>query len=212
MVKVIIVDDHQVVRNGLKRLLDNASGKLDVVAEAGSAPELFTILQHTAADIVLMDINLPGMDGLAATGFIKEQHPGIKVIILSMLDNEKYVTKALEAGALGYLTKTATRIELVQAILIVATGKKYISPEINYLGFNKVEGDLASAAKSETLSERELKILRLIAEGYSNVQIADMLFNSKRTIETHRQNILNKTKSKNTANLIVYAARHHLLD
>jgi DNA-binding NarL/FixJ family response regulator len=212
MLKIILVDDHQVVRNGLKSLLDNAAGSLKVVAEAASSQELLLLLPDTAADIVLMDISLPGMDGLAATAYLKEHYPAIKVIILSMMDNEQYVVQAMAAGALGYLTKTATRVELVQAIQIVGGGNKYISPVISLNQLKEVQADLIQDCKSEKLSESELRVLRLIAEGYTNEEIADKLFNSKRTIETHRQKILVKTKSRNTANLIVYAARHQLLD
>jgi DNA-binding NarL/FixJ family response regulator len=212
MLKVIIVDDHKVVRKGLRSLLVNTAGNLNIVAEAASAAELFLILQDTTTDVVLMDISLPGMDGLAATAYLQEHYPAIKVIILSMMDNEQYVAKAIAAGAKGYLTKTATQVELVQAIQIVGAGNKYITPEICVRQLGKVQSDLTLSGKSESLSERELTVLRLIAEGYTNEQIADILFNSKRTIETHRQNILVKTKSKNTAHLIVYAARHHLLD
>src|SRR5688500_15031840 len=131
MIKVIIVDDHLVIRNGLKLLLDNAAGNLQVVATAATAKELFSLLPDTAADIVLMDITLPEMDGLAATAFLKENYPALPVIILSMLEKEQYVAQAVQAGARGYLTKTTTRVELVQAIQLVAAGHQYIMPKIS---------------------------------------------------------------------------------
>ena len=212
MIKVIIVDDHLVIRNGLKLLLDNAAGNLQVVATAATAKELFLLLPDTAADIVLMDITLPEMDGLAATAFLKENYPALPVIILSMLEKEQYVAQAVQAGARGYLTKTTTRVELVQAIQLVAAGHQYIMPKISLQLLKNLPVAPVPAAHTETLSERELEVLRLIAAGHTNEEIADILFNSKRTIDSHRQNILKKTNCRNTAKLIVYAVRNQLLD
>lgn len=235
MQKVILVDDHQIVRKGIRHLLEDASADLEVVAEAASAQELFDLLPHTQADIILLDLGLPGMDGLAATSYLKAHYPELKVLVLSMMDQEQHVAKAMAAGAEGYLFKSSNQDELIQALQLVASGNKYITPQLSLKLLQKEEPvSLSSAqyqvlaradvlareapvrtevaARPETLSKREIEVLKLIAEGYTAEKIADKIFTSKRTVETHRQNMLEKTKSRNTANLIVYAHRHHLLD
>jgi DNA-binding NarL/FixJ family response regulator len=213
MLKVILVDDHQIVRRGIKLLLEEPSGEMQVVAEAASAPELFQVLEETEANVVLLDLNLPGgMDGLEAISYLKGHYPDLKILILSMMDQEKYVAQAVAAGADGYLSKTSNQEELLQALELVGKGNKYITPRITLKLLTKEPETPAPAEKSEVLSKRELEILKLIAEGYTAEKIADKTFTSRRTVETHRQNILEKTKTKNTANLVLYAIRHHLID
>jgi DNA-binding NarL/FixJ family response regulator len=212
MQKVILVDDHQVVRQGLKLLLDKISADLQVVAEAGCAPELFSVLKDTEADVVVLDLDLPGMDGLEVTRYLKIHYPVLKVLILSMMDQEEYVTQAVAAGADGYLSKISGQEELLRAVQLVATGHKYIMPQISLKLLGKMRESQAPVSRPEILSRRELEVLRLIAEGYTAEKIADKIFTSRRTVETHRQNILEKTKTKNRANLIRYALRHRLLD
>jgi DNA-binding NarL/FixJ family response regulator len=212
MIKIILVDDHKVLREGLKLLLGKPAANVQVVAEAACAQDLFAVLPNTEANIVLLDLDLPGMDGLTATRYLKEHYPALKVLILSMMDQEQNVAKALAAGADGYLSKTSNQEELLLALQLVATGNKYIAPQVSLRLLEKEKKSPSMAAQPEALSKREMEVLKLIAEGYTAEKIADKIFTSRRTVETHRQNILEKTKAKNTANLIVYAVRHHLLD
>ena len=212
MIKVILVDDHQVIREGLKLLLSKPAANIQVVADAASAQQLYALLPETQADIVLLDLDLPGIDGHSAISYLQQHYPALKVLILTMMNQEQDVARAMAAGADGYLCKTSTKEELQQALQIVASGNKYITPQVSLKLLGKVQETPDLADKHDTLSKREIEVLKLIAEGYTAEKIADKIFTSRRTVETHRQNILEKTKAKNTANLIVYAVRHHLLD
>ena len=212
MIKVILVDDHQVIREGLKLLLSKPAANIQVVADAASAQQLYALLPETEADIVLLDLDLPGIDGYEAISYLRQHYPALKVLILTMMNQEQDVARAMASGADGYLCKTSTQEELQQALRIVASGSKYITPQVSLKLLGKVQEAPDLADKPDTLSRREMEVLKLIAEGYTAEKIADKIFTSRRTVETHRQNILEKTKAKNTANLIVYAVRHHLLD
>jgi len=208
-IKVILVDDHTIIRDGLKALLkDNKD--IVVVGEAGTGRELINMLPTTDADVVLMDINMPELDGFETTAILKEQNSDLKVLILSMLDHENYIAKIMDTGASGYLLKNTGRDEMVCAIKIVATGGQFISSAISINLLKKLQNPNYKPAVSEEkqtkdLSQREIEILKLIADGLTNAEIADKIFTSKRTVETHRQNIIEKTKAKNTAALIKYA-------
>jgi DNA-binding NarL/FixJ family response regulator len=210
-IKVILTDDHKIIREGIKALLATEEN-VTVVGEAYDGDSLLDLLKEIDTDIVLLDINMEGRNGLEITAELKEQHPEVKVIILSMLDNEHYVSKAIENGASGYLVKTAGREEVSVALKLVNAGSTFISPSISLsLLNNKSESLGFNNTEQESLSKRELEVLHLIAEGYTNAEIAEKLFNSKRTIETHRQNMLEKTKCKNTASLIKYAVKKGLV-
>ena len=215
MIKVIITDDHVVLRQGL-RLLMEQSEDFVVLGEAGNGRELLHMLSHSPADVVLMDINMPEMDGYEATEQIRINYPETKVIALSMLNNMVYVQKMLSCGAAGFLLKTTGKEELFAAIKLVAGGNSYISSELSMKMLNKAANPEAqhgpALVEQIGLSKRELEVLLLIAEGFTNAEIADKLFTSKRTIETHRQNILEKTQAKNTANLIKYAFEHKIIN
>jgi DNA-binding NarL/FixJ family response regulator len=212
MQKVIIVDDHQLVRQGIKDMLESPSANHQVVGQATSARELFAVLQNTQADVVLLDLNLTDGGGLETIGPLKDRYPDLKVIILSMMDQRPYVARAMEEGADGYLSKACNKEELLHAIQLVASGHKYLMPTITLKLLERMQKPAAPADKPQILSTRELEVLKLLAEGYTAEQIASRIFISRRTVETHRQNILEKTKTKNTAHLIVYATRQHLLD
>jgi DNA-binding NarL/FixJ family response regulator len=222
MIKIILADDHKLVREGLKAMLQAPGEELEVVGEACSGKELIAMLTVREVDVVLMDMDMPQMDGLEATGLIKEHFPHIKVLILSMMDQEKFVVESMKAGALGYVLKTTDQTELMYAIRTVARGEQYISTEIAMKLLTNLQSpqgaptqEAASTHLAEALdhiSKREMEVLQLIAQGYTNQEMADLLFTSKRTIESHRQKLLDKTGSCNTASLIVYASRHHLLN
>ncbi|WP_276497020.1 response regulator transcription factor [Pontibacter litorisediminis] len=213
-VKVIIADDHFVVREGLRVLLEQDEG-LQVVGEASNGKEVLGLLQEMAADVVLMDVNMPNMDGYQTTEEVSRSFPGTKVIALSMHTSLPIVQKMLASGAVGYLLKTTSKVELTAAVKLVAAGGQYISGE---LSFKLLEHNLKGCAEQDhegtdgkKLSRREVEVLTLISDGYTNAEIAEKLFTSKRTIETHRQNILEKTHTKNTAHLIKYAFEHRII-
>jgi len=217
MVKIVLVEDHLVVRNGIKLLLDSQDN-LKVVAEANDGAELLTLLEKgIIPDVLITDINMPNMDGLALTSALSQRYPAVKVILLSMLDTLSHVIEAFDKGAKGYLVKNVGCNELLFAVNHVANGCKYLCEE---LAMKMV--DLVSAysdcmvvedqKKSELdLSDREIEVLQLISEGYTNMEIADKLFLSKRTVEGHRQNLIDKMKVKNSASLVKYAVKNRLI-
>lgn len=214
LISVIITDDHKIIRQGLRSLLER-SNKIKVVGEASNGSELLELLSQTPADIVLMDINMPVMDGYEATRQVSDKYPDTKVIALSMLNDEPFVQKMFTCGASGYVLKTTGQEELYSAIKMVANGTTYICSDLSMKMLDRVSRPGAASkvevGSGKELSKRELEILGLIAEGFTNAEIADKLFTSKRTIETHRQNILEKTQAKNTANLIKYAIQNRLI-
>jgi DNA-binding NarL/FixJ family response regulator len=213
-VRVIITEDHIILRQGLRMLLSEDPG-LEVVGEAGNGVELLELLAHTPADVVLMDINMPEMDGFEATERIIAEYPDTKVIALSMLNSLPYVQKIMNCGASGFLLKTTGKDELRSATKLVAGGTNYICSELSISLLSNSTAPVAARnekVEQTGLSKREIEVLVLIAEGFTNAEIADKLFTSKRTIETHRQNILEKTGAKNTANLIKYAIGHKIID
>lgn len=213
-VKVIITEDHIILRQGLKALLSEDSG-IEVVGEASNGVQLLELLAEVPADVVLMDINMPQMDGFEATERVVAAYPETKVVALSMLNSIPYVQKMMNYGASGYILKTTGKDELRSAIKLVASGTNYICSELSIkMLSNAMSPVAASNEKVEKigLSKREVEVLTLIAEGLTNAEIADKLFTSKRTIETHRQNILEKTGARNTANLIKYAIGHKIID
>ena len=217
MIRVVLADDHKIIRDGVKALLGNEKD-IQIVGEAANGLELLDLLAREEADVAVVDINMPGMDGYEATKQIKDKYP-VKVLILSMLDHESHINKMFEAGATGYLLKNTGKEEFVHGIRMVASGQKFICTEIALSLLAKITGPAAktplvtsSKITGNELSKREIEVLRLIADGLTNAEIADKLFTSKRTIESHRQSLLEKTQSNNTATLIRYAVSHHLVD
>lgn len=209
-IRIIIADDHQLFRNGLKILL-NAFPEFDVSAEASNGEEFLKILKNTQADIALMDINMPEMDGIEATRKGIRLNTGINVIALSMYGEEEYYYKMVDAGARGFLLKDSDISEVKDAILTVLKGGSYFSQELLYHVIQKIK-HREHESKAANLSKREKEILFKICEGLSNQEIADTLFISKRTVDKHRANLLGKTNSKNTASLILFAIRNKLIE
>ena len=217
MIKVILVEDHLVVRNGIKLLL-TSSGGIEVIDEASNGGELFELLaKGIIPDVVITDVNMPVMDGLEVVKYLSEQYPTIKVIFLSMLNTVDQVVEAFAKGAKGYLVKNVGFDELVFAVKHIAAGGHYICEELSMqmLELLSTEGTAPSIKKDLEikldLSERENEVLQLISEGFTNMEIADQLFLSKRTVEGHRQSLINKLKVKNSAELIKYAVQQNLV-
>ncbi|MBD0256982.1 MAG: response regulator transcription factor [Cytophagales bacterium] len=226
MIRVIIADDHKLVRDGLKSLLAQVAADMQVVGEAANGREVLALLETTEADVVLMDVDMPELNGIEATRRLAGPFPGVKVLMLTMADNEQWVLESVQAGAQGYLLKSAGRKELLTAIRTVAGGEEYFSTDLTKMLLRKVQAsgkalaapspapgvDAPPAKPPVPMSPRELEVLRLIAKGHTNHQIAEMLFTSRRTVETHRQNLLEKTGTNNTATLVLYAASNRLLE
>ncbi len=208
MLKVILAEDHNIVRNGIKILLE-AEEDIEVVGEATNGQEVLDFLDAgNAPDLVLSDINMPLMDGIMLLETLKEQYPQTKVILLSMLDNEEYIIKAFREGASGYLLKSAGADELIFALRHVNSGNKYLSSELSLKMLDRMNSTVSSATLIRNdieFSTREIEVLQLIAQGLTNLEMSEKLFLSKRTIEGHRQNLIEKTGSKNTAALIRFA-------
>jgi two-component system response regulator NreC len=208
--RVLIVDDHAVVRSGLKLLLA-AEADIEVVAEAGDAREAVFEVRAQKPDIVLLDVAMPGRSGIDAIPDLIKEHPETKILILSMQDDAAYVREAFAAGASGYVLKEAADVELVAAVREIADGGRYVHPE---LGARLIAADAAERARrdEDPLSEREHEILRLLALGHTNQEIAETLFLSVRTVETHRAHIMQKLRISTRAELVRYALEKGLLE
>ncbi|TZF83694.1 response regulator transcription factor [Pedobacter sp. BS3] len=214
MIKILLAEDHTIVRNGIKTLL-NMEPDMEVVAEASDAKEALDILAGgIAVDILLTDIHMPGQSGIELIQQVSASYPNVITVVLSMLEHENYIVEAMRNGASGYLLKNIDKDQMVFAIRHVAAGNKYICSELVFELFKKYFYSAVPASPSESpveLSEREVEVLSLIADGFTNMEIADKLFSSRRTIEGHRQNLLDKTGSRNTASLIRFAIRNNII-
>jgi two-component system nitrate/nitrite response regulator NarL len=206
-IKVVLVDDHRIVLDGLVSLLENDPDFI-VLAALGSGEELLEFLKKDQPDILLTDYSLPGISGLEVTRLVKRDYPKIKVVALSMHDEGHLVKSMLKEGVDGYLLKNIQQFELKNAIKQVMLGMPYVSPEITRLLMHDVNHP---AEEHALLTDRERDILRLIAKEYSNKKMADELFISERTVETHRKNIFRKTNTTSLVGLIKYAYEHKLI-
>jgi two-component system, NarL family, response regulator NreC len=209
-VRVLIVDDHAVVRAGLA-LLVNAETDLEAVGEAGNAREAILEARTAKPDVILMDVMMPEQSGIDAVPQLLHEHPGVKVLVLSMQDDPRYVREAFEAGASGYVLKEAADAEVVAAIREVAGGGRYVHPE---LGARLVAAETAERRRAEEdpLSDREREVLRLLALGHTNQEIAKQLYISVRTAETHRAHIMQKLRLSSRAELVRYALAEGVLE
>ena len=209
MLNVILAEDHNIVRNGIKMLLE-MDKDINVIGEAMDGLQALEMVQKgMEVDIVLADINMPEIDGIALISKVKAINPNIKVMILSMLDNEKYVAQAFMEGASAYLLKSVSADELVFSVKHVANGNKYLCTELSIRQLDRLiqksNMEYGGVDISKNFSMREIDVLHLIAEGLTNSEMSDRLFISKRTVEGHRQSLIEKTGSRNTAALIKYA-------
>lgn len=209
--RVVLVDDHSLFRSGLKGLLDRCEG-VRVVGEAAGGEELLRLLPQSDAEVVFMDFSMPGMDGAETTERALALVPGIKIIALSMFGEGHYYRRMVEAGARGFLMKDCTLEEVLHAIEAVRGGDTYFCERVlrSFSGADSAGAD--GEEGDDRLSGREIEILVRVCRGLSNQEIADELFISKRTVDKHRANILEKTGCKNTASLVVYALRNGLVD
>ncbi len=209
-IRVLIVDDHAVLRSGLHLLLDAQSG-IEVVGEAGDVKEAVFEARDKKPDVVLMDVVMPGQTGIEGVPLVLKEAPEAKVLVLSMQDDPRYVHEAFAAGAAGYILKEAVDAEVVGAIQRVAAGDHYVHPA---LGARLVAAEAEEKAREEAdpLSDREREVMRLLALGHTNQEIAKMLYISVRTAETHRAHIMQKLRLSTRAELVRYAIDQGLLE
>lgn len=215
-IKVLLADDHTIVRNGIVALLEKEHD-IEIVAEANNGEEVLALLKSgIETDVILTDINMPDMNGMELINTLSDGYPKIKVLVLTMLEQEKYVVKSLDAGASGYLLKNVNIDEIIFAIKQITSGYKYICTGISLKLLAQVNDRYVVGSSQNKLngdiSKREIEILALIAQGFTNGEIAEKLFTSKRTIEGNRQNLLEKTGTKNTAALISFVIRNRIID
>jgi len=209
--KVVIVDDHTLFRNGLRILL-NTLEDYQVVAEAANGKQFLDLLEKEVPDLVLLDINMPVMDGIEAATIAQKLYPDLKIITLSMYGEEDYYYKMVNAGVKGFVLKNSDIKEVKTALDVVYDGGSFFSSELLQNLVNSLKSSSKSKEFHAELSEREMEILILICQGLSNQEIGDKLFISKRTVDKHRANILEKSESKNTAQLVVYAIKNKLVE
>jgi DNA-binding NarL/FixJ family response regulator len=210
--RVLLADDHALVRAGVRSLLSTVAG-VEVVAEASTGVEALALVERLRPDVVLMDIAMPGLNGLDAAARVVKEHPGTRVIMLSMHASEEYALQALRAGATGYLLKDADLLELERAIAEVARGETYLSPAISrHVIADYRRRVTAQPEPADRLTPRQREVLRLIAEGLSTKEIASRLKLSIKTIETHRAQIMERLEIRDVAGLVRFAVRTGLID
>ena len=233
MIRVILADDHKLLREGMEAILREAGTDLSITGQAATGAEVIALLTQQEADVVLMDLDMPQLNGIEATRLVTQRFPAVKVLVLSMLENEQYILDATAAGARGFLLKSADATEVVFAIRKVAGGGEHFGSDIAKMLLHKLQQARQRPAaprqpaapkngranppgtggeNGASITPRELEVLHLIAQGYTTAQIAERLATSKRTVETHRHNLLDKTGASNTAALLLYAASHRLFD
>lgn len=212
MIHIMIADDHQMFIDGLKSILKNEK-EIKIIGEALNGFDLLKQFELKVPDLVLLDINMPVMDGIETTKMIVSKYPAVKVIILTMHSSREFVAGLIEAGASGYILKNTGKKELLEAIQTVWNGKSYYSSKVTEVIMDSFRNPLRSIENAElpSLTDREKEVLRLIGEEYSTRQIANKLFISINTVETHRKNIMGKLNTKNMAGLVKYALQLGLI-
>jgi len=213
-IRILLADDHTILRAGLKMML-NAQPDMEVIGEAQDGRQAIHEAQRLQPDVILMDITMPDMNGIEATKQIKRAQPEIKVLVLTMHEHDEYIFQALRAGASGYMLKEAADTELITALHVVQSGQFYLSPAAQSV----MVGDYLQRVRTgeekdsySSLTEREREILKLVAEGHTNNQIAERLVISPKTVDTHRTHIMDKLNLHSRAELVKYAMRRGLLE
>jgi len=212
-IKLVLAEDHTIVRQGLRSLLDHTE-EFEIVGEAENGRQAVSLVEKLRPDVVLMDVSMPVLNGIEATRRIKKNFPEVKVLVLTMHDNEEYIFQILHAGASGYLLKKSAHRDLFDGIRAVSSGGSFLSPSISkklvedYVRRTRSEADLGEIQK---LTPREREVLQLIAEGQSNREIAEDLYLSVKTVETHKAHLMDKLDLHNTADLTKYAIRRGII-
>jgi two-component system response regulator NreC len=204
---ILIADDHAVVRSGLRMLLDSEED-IEVTAEAGDVPETIRKLKAYKPDVMLLDLHMPGGPSLQALPEMRDASPDTRIVILTMQNSAGFVREALRAGALGYVTKDAADTELVEAVRLAIANEPYLHPRLGAM----LATDRVETEPPDNLTDRELEVLRLIALGHTNAEIAGQLYLSVRTVESHRAHIQQKLRLQTRAELVHYALERKLLE
>ncbi len=207
--RILLADDHALIRHGIKNLISN-NPDLEVIGEVGDGEELLTFLKRDVPDLLILDISMPKLTGIEAVGRVKQRHPFVKILMLTMHKNKQYCYHAMSAGADGYLMKEDSDEELLIAIKRIQGGRSYLSPFLS----QDFTDDVISAYRNnrnlpfETLTKREWQVLKLVAEGHTSKMMAEILELSPRTIDHHRAKLLRKFDMKNSVDLVKYAVRN----
>jgi two-component system response regulator NreC len=211
-IRILIADDHGVLRAGLRALL-NAEPDFEVVGEAADGHAAVRLAEELRPDLALLDLSMPGLDGIQVTRQLKQMLPGIRTLILTVHEDEGLLREAIKAGASGYIVKRAVEAELISAIHAISSGNLYVHPSMTRVLLRDLSPTLVpEEAPSEPLTPREIEVLRLIAQGHTNRQVAEALQLSVRTVESHRANLMSKLGISSRAELVRYAMEHDLLE
>jgi DNA-binding NarL/FixJ family response regulator len=212
-IRVMIADDHKIFRDGIKSILEKEKD-MEVVEEAAQGSEVLEKVGKSAIDVIVMDIDMGKPDGIEITEIISKKYPDVKILILSMMGLHDFIIQALEKGAIGFILKNAGKDEMLTAIRSVAKGDSYFSREVSAILIEHLNKPRAAKKRIADipLSARELEVLKLIVQENSNPEIAEKLFISIRTVDTHRRNLLEKLGVKNTAGLVKYAIQKGLIE
>lgn len=217
MINVLLVDDHKIIRDGIKALLATTDS-INIVGECDDGVQVLPFLRDHEVDVVLMDINMPKLNGIETTALVTEKYPKVKVLALTMHNEEGYISKILKTGAMGYILKNTGKPELVNAIEKVHESSSYFSDEVasimmnKYMKNTKPKTTPIGMVSVTDLTKREIEILALIANELTNIEIGEKLFISPRTVDTHRRNLLQKLGVKNTAGLVKFAIHNGIVE
>jgi DNA-binding NarL/FixJ family response regulator len=206
-INIILVDDHQMFRDGVKSVLSDEEN-IKIIGEVGSGKELYELLESITPDLIITDISMPDISGIEVAQYITENYPNIKILILSMHSNKEFITKALSVGANGYLPKDTSMSELLEAINTIYKGDNYFNKSISDTILNSLMNKPKEENKS--LTKREKEIINLVVDGLSNKEIADKLCISIRTVDSHKNNIMQKLNLKSSVELVKYAIKNNL--
>jgi DNA-binding NarL/FixJ family response regulator len=213
-IKLAIADDHKIFRNGLKATLEDCEN-FDLVLEASNGKQLTAMLTDVTPDVILMDIKMPEMDGIQTTAFVKQKYKHIKVLALSMFNEDKYIVDMMKAGASGYLLKNAEPEEIIEAISTVYHKDYYFNEHLSITLIKQLAGNNQPGNVAQSLAdfnEREIEVLRLVCQEYSNQEIADKICLSIRTVEGYRARLFEKTRSKNLVGLVIFAIKTGIIN
>ncbi len=211
MIRVLLADDHRIVRAGLRRLIEE-SGDIAVVAEAADGKEALLKADKSSPDVAVIDISMPGMDGLEVVSRLHALRPELPILVLTMHEEEQYVIRALSAGAMGYVTKRSAPEELVRAVRKVRGGGRYLSEAASEALAARIARGAGGESPLDSLSNREVQVLRALAMGKTNREIAEAYNLSVKTVDTYRARLLNKLRLRNNAELSRFAIQHHLIE
>ncbi|MBI9055240.1 MAG: response regulator transcription factor [Bacteroidales bacterium] len=213
-IRIVLVDDHQMFRDGVKSVLSDEEN-MEVVGEVGNGNDLFELLKSNTPDLIITDISMPEISGIEVTKYVSENYPDIKILILSMHTNEEFITKALSSGANGYLPKDTSMNELLDAINTIYKGDNYFNKNISDTILKSIidkSKNNQNNSKNEKLTKREKEVVQLVVDGLTNKEIADKLFISIRTVDSHKNNVMQKLNLKSSVELVKYILKNNIID